>query len=74
MINVVHMNDSFTELIMDKFVKDLLTEDVLIEVANRYNVNKENLYFVGVLKTLYMVMTATINRISSEYLIAVIAI
>ncbi|NLZ15783.1 MAG: phosphotransferase [Erysipelotrichaceae bacterium] len=32
---------------MDKFVKDLLTEDVLIEVANRYNVNKENLYFVG---------------------------
>ena len=50
MINVVHMNDSFTGVNNDKFVKDLLTEDVLIEVANRYNVNKENLYFVGVLK------------------------
>ena len=32
---------------MDKFVNDLLTEDILKEVSKRYDVKRENLYFVG---------------------------
>jgi len=32
---------------MDKFVKDLLGEDVLTEVSKRYDIEKDALYFVG---------------------------
>ncbi|HHZ11603.1 MAG TPA: aminoglycoside phosphotransferase, partial [Acholeplasmataceae bacterium] len=32
---------------MDKFVKELLTEDVLVETAKRYGIGKEKVYFVG---------------------------
>jgi hypothetical protein len=34
-------------LLMDKFVNDLLTEDILNEVSKRYDIKRENLYFVG---------------------------
>ena len=29
---------------MDKFVNDLLTEDILNEVSKRYDIKRENLY------------------------------
>lgn len=32
---------------MDKFVKELLTEEVLTEVSKRYNIERKQLYFVG---------------------------